>query len=93
LDLSPSAFRLLSAALVQYFGLRVFGISGPKFARDELLTLLSDLRDKGMDISIDTAASIVHVGGKGYPVTSTSTGKSGKRGRPRHETAQAEEAI
>jgi hypothetical protein len=46
-----------------------------------------------MDISIDTAASIVHVGGKGYPVTSTSTGKSGKRGRPRHETAQAEEAI
>lgn len=84
LDISPSTFRVLWPVLAAKFGLRIVGLSGPKFSRTNLLGVIDGLADQGLDLRVDKSAGVVCVGGDEYPITSSRSGKS-RRGRPKRQ--------
>jgi len=84
LDISESTFRAIFPVLAARHGLRILGLSGPKFLRSNVVEVMERLTDKGLDISVDHAARLVRIGGEEFRITSTRSGKSG-RGRPPRE--------
>jgi hypothetical protein len=81
LDISESTFRSIFPILAARYGLRVYGLSGPKFRRDNLLGVIESLAERQSDVVVDKAGGTVRIGADVYPIRSTRSGKSG-RGRP-----------
>lgn len=81
LDLSPSTWRCVWPVLVGHFGLRLYGVCGPKFRLTDVLQLLEDLRNRGLDIVVRKADGEIRIGDQSFAITSSRTGRS-RRGRP-----------
>jgi hypothetical protein len=82
LDLSASTFRAVFPVLAAHHGLQIYGVSGPKFRRENLLSVMERLRERGLNIAVDKGRGVIRVGESEFPITSSRTGCSG-RGRPR----------
>ena len=82
LNLGESTFRAIYPILAARYGLKVIGLSGPKFLRSNLLEVVDRLADQGLDVRVDAAAHRVWIGDEAFPITTSRSGKSG-RGRPR----------
>jgi hypothetical protein len=81
-DVSESTWRAIWPVLAAHHGLRVVGLAGPKFRRDNVLAVIDRLRERGLNIAVDKGRGIVRIGADEFPVGSSRSGCSG-RGRPR----------
>jgi hypothetical protein len=84
LNLGESTFRSIYPILVARHGLKIIGLSGPKFLRSNLLEVVGRLAERGLDVRVDAAGHRVWIGHESFPITTSRSGKSG-RGRPKVE--------
>ncbi len=78
LDLSEGTFRAMYPVLAADYGLKVYGVSGPKFRRDNVLGVAERLRAEGLDLAVDKSQGVVRVGNNVYPIGNGRSGKSGR---------------
>ena len=81
-DMGETTFRAIFPVLAAKYGLKIIGLSGPRFLRSNLVEVIERLGEQGLDVNIDKAAGVVRIGDEEFPMTTSRTGKS-RRGRPR----------